>query len=158
MQIDRRRMAAGLAILVLPLSGCLASWPGGGGEGVSAEAAAHVNAIRAKAGLGPLKPDRGLEAAAVRQAGFMTASGRMVHKTGFRRDFATRMDDVETRGLAAENLAHGRFDRREVVAVWLHSPPHRANLLNEAFTRFGLGYARDGGDPSRRYWAMVLAA
>lgn len=46
-------------------------------------------------------------------------------------------------GLAGENLAIGTVDGRTVYALWIDSPPHRANIENCAFTHHGLGL-RDG--------------
>lgn len=72
------------------------------------------------------------------------------------RDFFTRMKKNGIGAPAAENLAHGRFDVARVIDVWMESPPHRRNMLDERFGRFGLGYVAQADD--RRYWAMVLAA
>ena len=47
-----------------------------------------------------------------------------------------------------ENLAVGQRTPEEVVAAWLASPAHRANVLDPAVTELGLGRA-DGG-PARR--------
>jgi uncharacterized protein YkwD len=43
---------------------------------------------------------------------------------------------------AGENLAWGTGSQgsaRALVAAWLASPPHRANLLEPSFTRVGVG-------------------
>jgi N-formylglutamate deformylase len=96
-------------------------------------------------------------ASALRQARNMAETGRMAHDTGWRRDFATRMRQDRVGGLAAENIAHGRMDVPEVLAMWMNSSGHRRNMLDGRFTRFGLAHAQDGRDGGRRYWAMVLA-
>ena len=57
--------------------------------------------------------------------------------------FALRMRRFGVRGsFAGENLAWGVADRasaRSIVAQWLASPGHRANLLRPGFRRVGLG-------------------
>lgn len=122
--------------------------------GASREAASAVAKARTASGLGGLTADSTLERAAIEQAGYMAASGRMQHTALRGKDFATR---IAARGIAApaaENLAHGRFDVPAVVAIWMNSPPHRRNMLDSRFSKFGLGYAT--GSDGRRYWTMVL--
>lgn len=41
----------------------------------------------------------------------------------------------------AENLAKGHKDAASAQTALLGSPPHRANILNRAFRRVGIGYA-----------------
>jgi uncharacterized protein YkwD len=48
-----------------------------------------------------------------------------------------------------ENLAYGfgsRATAARTVAAWMHSPPHRANILTRAFRDGGVGLAE--GIPS----------
>lgn len=42
---------------------------------------------------------------------------------------------------AGENLAYGFADGQAVQQAWLHSPEHRANVLNPAFQAVGFGFA-----------------
>lgn len=58
--------------------------------------------------------------------------------------------------LVAENLAVGTPDGARVVALWLNSPEHRANLLNPNVIHHGLARAR--GLDGRNYWAAVFGA
>lgn len=85
----------------------------------------------------------------------MAAAGRMEHTARRGRDFAARMRDAGIGGRAAENIAHGRMPLAEVFARWQASPPHRRNMLDPAFTRYGLASAT--AEDGRRYWALVLA-
>lgn len=126
------------------------------GVGASGEAERQVASLRHANGLPPLSAGRDLENAAVEQAGYMAAGGRMEHTALRGRDFFNRMEKNGIAAPAAENLAHGRFDVARVIDVWMNSPPHRRNMLDERFGHFGLGYAAE--DTDRRYWAMVLAA
>ena len=141
---------------VSALAGC-ASVPGIGDSGTDAASGkAHLGKIRSSYGLPPLVADARLERAALEQSGFMARSGRMVHDTGWRRDFATRMKRNGINGTAAENLAHGAFGPDRMFQMWMDSPGHRANMLNPDFSRFGLAYSQEAGG-KRRFWTLVLA-
>ncbi|GAB5505024.1 MAG: CAP domain-containing protein [Rhizobiaceae bacterium] len=150
-------LGAGSAIL-MPLAACVSVLPTltTDGVGMSSEAERKVALARRANGQSPLSADRALEAAAIEQAGYMSAGGKMEHTALRGRDFVSRMKANGIAAPAAENLAHGRFDVARVIDVWMASPPHRRNMLDGRFGKFGLGYV---GEPdNRRYWAMVLAA
>lgn len=51
---------------------------------------------------------------------------------------------------AGENIAAGQPDAQSVVASWMNSPEHRANILNANYTQIGVGYASGGQYGS--YW------
>jgi uncharacterized protein YkwD len=149
------RSAAAAATLFV-LAGCgTAVHEVGPGAGASASAESAIAGLRAENGVAPLKADQALEKAALRQAGYMARSGAMEHTTGFGRDFVSRMKKDNIHGLRAENIAYGAFDTSKVLDVWMHSPPHRKNMLDARTKRFGLAYVSDGN--GRRYWAMVMA-
>jgi uncharacterized protein YkwD len=99
-----------------------------------------VNTARAKHGLHPLRLDPALQRAARAHAREMLAHGSLSHD-GFRR----RMIAFGVEGpIVAEDLAWGIGSRAEpnvMVADWLESPVHRANLLRPGFTRIGIGAA-----------------
>ncbi|MBZ9675038.1 CAP domain-containing protein [Mesorhizobium sp. ES1-1] len=147
---------AGLAFLVGLAACTTVSRPTGAGAGVSSSATGTLAAIRASSGLAPLVPDAQLEQAALQQAGYMAQRKRMSHTTGRGKDFASRVKDNGITGAAAENIAEGRFDQQKLFDIWVHSPRHRANMLDPRFTRFGLAYVRDGRDGAVRYWSLVL--
>jgi uncharacterized protein YkwD len=157
---DRRRFlaAAGVGLLLLPLAACQTARSRGESARKSAAAVPRLARLRKEHDLPALRADRNLETAALRQAGYMAGAGVMEHKTGLGRDFVSRMKDVDTNGTAAENIARGRFDLDRVLTVWMHSPPHRRNILDPRFSRFGLAYVTDGDRSAARYWAMVLGA
>jgi uncharacterized protein YkwD len=155
---NRRLLLAGVgSALVLGLAGCQSADLGlAEGDGASRAAAAAVAAARSRNGLPAMSADSKLERAAVEQARYMAAGGRMQHTALRGRDFETRMRANGVAAPAAENLAHGRFDIAGVVDIWMNSPPHRRNMLDPRFASFGLGHAP--GADGRRYWAMVLGA
>jgi uncharacterized protein YkwD len=55
---------------------------------------------------------------------------------------------------AGENIAWNQRNPQEVVDDWMHSPGHRANILNRNFTKVGFGKAtaKDGS----LYWCTVF--
>lgn len=56
-----------------------------------------------------------------------------------------------------ENIAAGQSSAEEVVAGWLASPGHCANIMNGAFTEMGAAYAiHRGRQEARAYWTQVF--
>ena len=45
---------------------------------------------------------------------------------------------------AGENIGRGNVSARTMVAMWMRSPGHRANLLDGTYTRLGVGAAYSG--------------
>lgn len=123
---------------------------------------AAANAARRDAALAPLAWDVGLAAAARGHAAELARRGVLDH-AGERPETRTLADRLVGVGVPytaiGENLAFETGSADPVAVVvdgWLASPPHRANLLNDAFDRVGYGSARaaDGG----RYLVQVFAA
>ena len=56
-----------------------------------------------------------------------------------------------------ENIAAGYPTPAAVVDGWMNSTGHKANILNTAFTKMGLGYSTGGGGEYRHYWAQEFA-
>jgi uncharacterized protein YkwD len=100
-----------------------------------------VNATRAAHGLGAVRLDTRLRTAARSHTLEMLRGGYFAHG-----DFHGRMVAFHVVGsVAGENLAWGTGaygSARTIVAEWLASPEHRANLLRPGFTRIGIGLAR----------------
>jgi len=67
-------------------------------------------------------------------------------------------------GALGENLFAGTWGRvspREVVAAWLRSPPHRANVLDRRFRHVGVALVRAPrllGDGDAVVWTATFAA
>jgi uncharacterized protein YkwD len=157
--LSRRNFLSLTAVAVLPLSACQTAMQRPGKvAGASAKATSNVQAIRSANNLAGLNADPTLERAALQQAGYMANAGRMAHATGWGRSFASRVRDNEIHGIAAENIAMGRMDMDQLFGRWMASPPHRRNMLDPQFTRFGLAYAESANGSAERYWALVLAS
>jgi len=56
-----------------------------------------------------------------------------------------------------ENVAGGQGSADKVVAGWLASPTHCANLMAPEFTEMGAAYARADDSDLRIYWTQVFA-
>lgn len=62
-------------------------------------------------------------------------------------------------GRIGENIAAGQSSPEEVVAGWLASPGHCANIMNGGFTQMGAAYAVDRRRrDARAYWTQVLGS
>ena len=156
LELDRRTLLGAACLAALfGLSAC-GTLPTGSGAGASSSARGILAGIRTGNGLGSLSPDARLERAALQQAGYMARAGRMVHTTGRGKDFSARVKDNGIEGAAAENIAEGRMDLQRLFEMWMNSPPHRRNMLDARFTRFGLAYVSDAKNAKWRYWALVL--
>ncbi len=112
-----------------------------------------VNAERRARGLGPLRPDRRLRAAARGHAADMGRGGFFDHRGSDGGDHGDRIAAQGYRAcLSAENIAWGQRSAAEVFQGWMNSPGHRRNILHPRATAFGAGFY-----PERRQWVMVVA-
>jgi uncharacterized protein YkwD len=98
---------------------------------------AQINKVRVAYALKPLHFDPRLERAARYHSRQMLASDRFSHG-----NFAARLARFAIAvPLAGENLAWvsgSNTVARSIVAAWLASPEHRANLLRPVFSRIGV--------------------
>ena len=106
----------------------------------------------------PLRLSGELSRAAVDYAAMMASSSRLEHR-GL--DGSVPADRVRRAGYAAElvgeNIAGGVPDAAGVVAGWLASPGHCANIMEPRFTEMGLGYALNASSEFQIYWSQLLA-
>jgi uncharacterized protein YkwD len=108
-----------------------------------------TNEHRAAEGLKELRRTDCVQRFAVRQAKRMAQREEMYHQ-----DLRPILEEC---GLSrvGENVAYGYRTGRSVVnRGWMHSPGHRANILNPAYRLMGIG-ARKGHD-GRWYVAQVF--
>ena len=119
----------------------------------------RTNAERRKLGLPVLRRSNLLMRAAQLQADQMAAALTMAHDLPRAR--YPGMDDRfravgYTYAASGENVAAGYPSATAVVAGWMTSPGHRANITSANFTEMGAGLAL--GKNGRRYWAEVFGA
>ena len=110
-----------------------------------------VNATRAQYGLPALRWESRLASSAADYAAYLADTGLFSH---FEPDGAGLVERDEAHGyldwsFLGENLARDKATPEEVVAAWLQSPTHRANLLAIDACQVGIGRATS-------YWAMEI--
>lgn len=101
-----------------------------------------TNNERAASGSTLLTINERLNNAAEKKAQDMVARNYWSHKTPEGNDpwnFVAKENYSYTK--AGENLAYGFDDSSGVVAGWMNSPSHRANLLDKSFSEVGFGIA-----------------
>jgi uncharacterized protein YkwD len=104
-----------------------------------------LNDIRQSNGLRAFRLNSKLSRASQRHTNAMTAHHFFAHG-----DFVGRIRSAHylknTRGwTVGENIAWGSWDYAtpaSIVDGWMHSPPHRANILNGRFREIGIGISR----------------
>jgi uncharacterized protein YkwD len=112
-----------------------------------------VNAVRASHGLPALRWEDRLAGSAADYALTMASVGFFSH---FEDDGTGMVQRDEAHGYTSwnflgENLARDKATPEEVVAAWLSSPTHLANLLAIDACQVGVGLATD---QATHYWAM----
>jgi uncharacterized protein YkwD len=115
---------------------------------------AQVNAQRGAVGMSPLGWCGSLTRAAQAHSDDQAAHNMMSHGGSDGSTFvdrATRAGYVGWTALA-ENVAYGYPSVDAVMAAWMGSSGHRANILNPAYTGFGAGLAY--GTDGNPYWTQ----
>ena len=109
-----------------------------------------VNAERAKHGLAALTEDWELSRVARYKSQDMHDNRYFAHNSP---TYGTPFRMIRAFGLsyrtAGENIAMGYAAPAAVVAGWMNSEGHRANILSSAYTKIGVGYVADG-----HYWTQ----
>jgi uncharacterized protein YkwD len=112
------------------------------------------NQERSKAGLPALTMEPRLMQAAQIQAQYMARSKKATHQG---QDGTTPAQRVQQQGYhaikVAENVADGQATAEAVLQAWMHSPPHRQNILG-SFS--DIGAARAISADGVPYWCVVF--
>lgn len=125
-------------------------------QSAAAPGLAALNAARQAQGLAPLTLTNRLTAVAQDHSCDQAVALRMGHVGSDGSGLRQRMDRGGVPGRAfAENVGMGLPDAGAMVAGWMNSPPHRANILNPAYRTAGLAVSRDVA--GRPYWTLTLA-
>ncbi len=136
---------AALSILLL-IAASTAAWP--------ADYATQVSAYRRSHGLGAVKTDPALTAAAQRQAAAMARAGGISHDIAG--SFGSRIGGLGA-GRAAENVAAGQGTFAATMKQWDESSGHKRNLLMTGATRIGVGSATNAASRYKTFWALIIA-
>ncbi|WP_371502525.1 CAP domain-containing protein [Kitasatospora sp. NBC_00374] len=133
-----------------PTSGRTTAAPpvGGTQEQFARQVLDLTNVQRAQNGCGPLTGDAKLQAAAQGHSEDMAARDFFDHTNPDGDSPGKRIEAAGYlwRGLG-ENIARGQADPATVVDGWMHSPGHRANILNCSLTELGVGVHLGPGGP-----------
>ncbi|MDR3083763.1 MAG: CAP domain-containing protein [Streptomyces sp.] len=114
---------------------------------VEAQVIALVNQERANVGCRPVSADSDLHGLAQAFSEDMAARDFFDHTDPSGND---PWDRAKARGitdLGGENIARGQANAQSVMDAWMHSPGHRANILNCDFTTLGVGVHFGSGGP-----------
>ena len=116
-----------------------------------------TNRERARASLTPLRRNADLARVAQLQAEQMAAAGKLAHELPGSRypTLTSRMKLIGyTYRSVGENVAEGYTSGAALMAGWMTSAPHRANILSARYTETGAGMARS--KIGRTYTAQVF--
>lgn len=116
-----------------------------------------VNQERAKHGRRPLRDNHKLTKAAGRHSRDMVKRRYFAHDSPSGRDLVDRVMAAHwtkrnSSWRVGENIAFASGDRatpKHIVGMWMHSPGHRANILDRHFREGGTGIAV--GSPQSRH-------
>ncbi|HSW18905.1 MAG TPA: CAP domain-containing protein [Ramlibacter sp.] len=133
---------------------------------VAAEVLARVNQARALprrcggdsfGAAPPLRANVALERAAAAHAQDMARHGYLDHQG---RDGSSPADRASRAGYnwrsVGENIASGQPTAAEVVAGWLRSPGHCANIMQPGFSEMGVAFAVNQASEAGIYWAQTF--
>jgi uncharacterized protein YkwD len=157
-QVPSGFVAAVVAAGVLAMGPQLAAAAGPDHSGDLARELELTNAARQAAGLEPLAYSRALSDAAQTYSQVLAADACFDHTCGGLPNFADRVASAGYTGWTAlaENIAAGYPTPEAVVAGWMASPGHRANILSPSYHEIGVGVVSGGRYGS--YWTQEFGA
>jgi uncharacterized protein YkwD len=105
----------------------------------------------------PLSLSEVLGRAARTQADDMARHGSLSHAGS---DGSTPAERATRAGyrwkLVGENIAAGQPTAEQVVAGWLESPGHCANIMDPAYAEMGVAFAYEARSEKDIYWSQVF--
>lgn len=115
-----------------------------------------INAKRQQVGCPPVRLNSTLTLAARRQSDDMARYHDLRHESHDGKQLATRLDDVGyDYQAAAENVAAGQMNAKEVVHEWMNSLHHRVNIVDCTLHETGVAIAKSN-DEYELYWTQVF--
>ena len=116
-----------------------------------------VNKERAKNGLAALSWGTTCEGAATTRAKELMRSYSHTRPDGS--SWSTACPIPQTGGVSGENLNAGNaaVSPETVVASWMKSPEHRANILNKDFKYLSVGFVFDPSSQHKTYWSQIFS-
>jgi len=118
-----------------------------------------VNDQRALHGLNTLCYNHKLNLAAQAHAEDMSLHDTLSHTGSDGSDPGGRLHRIGYEwSTYAENAALGYTSPEQVVQAWMNSPGHRANILKQGISHFGMGVKAPPGDTLWLSWVQVFGA
>jgi len=112
-----------------------------------------LNAERTNRGIAPLTRNAKLDSAAQRHSNDMACNNFFDHTGSDGSSPWDRMDQAGYNWMrAAENIAGGYSTPASVVAGWMNSSGHKANILNADLKDIGIAYAYKSTTTYGHYW------
>lgn len=147
----KRKIIALALVIILALSATAAS-----ASSFESRVVQLVNAERQKAGLPALTLDSSISNVARLKSQDMADNNYFSH---YSPTYGSAGEMMKKQGISfktfGENIASGQRSPEAVVAEWMHSEGHKANILSSGFGRIGVGYATNAnGTP---YWTQMFA-
>jgi uncharacterized protein YkwD len=120
----------------------------------------QTNKERLKAGLPALKAQAILTRSATWMARDLATHRYFDHTDSTGRTMVDRIEEFKYENYCAigENIAMGQQTPKEVVAAWMASPGHRANILSRDYSEIGVGYVPAPGHPNQGFWVQDFGA
>jgi len=143
---DWCRLVLAAGLMLLPLSASDAQSASTAGSVAEQYLLAAANQERAALGLGRLHREPLLAKAAANHAGVMAAHGSISHQFAGEPELSARGAGAGVRfSLISENVAEAP-SAVTIHEMWMHSPGHRANLLDPAVNAVGISVVARGGE------------
>ena len=116
-----------------------------------------VNQERARAGLSALSWGSTCESAAQLRAREIMTKYDHTRPDGSKWETACPIPSAGN--TAGENLAAGNtaVSPKTVVATWMASPTHKANILSNKFTKMSVGFVFDASSQYKTYWSQFFS-
>ena len=120
---------------------------------------AYVNALRADAGVPPVRMCANLRTSAERYARSMASTGTVAHVGPDGSTSGERMAAAGYRAdVSGETLAAGQDTVVQVMRAWRASPTHYAVLTDPRLRHVGFGHADSDGTRYDEYWVQHFGA
>lgn len=142
-ETEANNLEAGQEICLPPNEQPASGGGNGAGNAFTNRVFELTNNERRHAGLSPLRLNAQLTAAAQAHSEDMARHKEMTHTGSNGSTAAQRMERAGYHPWrhVAENVAHGQDTPEDVIASWMRSEKHRANLLSDEIADIGIGYA-----------------
>ncbi len=126
-----------------------------------------INDYRAANGIGPLRADQRLGAAAQHHSDYMARTHILSHYDIDVPDLDGDgdhdwLDNIVYHGYTAfgrgENIAWGYTSPQAVFNAWKASPDHNRNMLQSGYTAIGVGLVIDPNEPNGWFWTTTFGS